>query len=410
MPTADLKSTPKYLRATPARGIDPSVAKPIDRKGGQYKAGMITGVSVITVGEALGHGLWADEVMLAQVADLINKSNKGVKSRFTHPSMSSDGLGRHVARVNSATLAGEQVLATQHFLESGHATPNGDLAGYLMDLAEEDPEGYGLSIVFHHDIKAMLAFGKEHGLEYVDPETGEWVGFESPDPRNANNYPHARVDEVRAADAVDEPAANPGGLFAGEHAIAEDADKLAAYALGLSETKPELCSLSMDPERVRGFASRFLHNHRLEIKTMAKTLNDSPPPAEDPQEGQAAPAPAEAATDAPTDGGDSTPPSEAPTDPPAEKTAASAGGSPSARDEFKRFRAAFGERGADYFEAGLSFEAAQARHVVVLGEENAKLKQQLAAAGEAGGESRPVDLTPGGGKAQGGFASKIRIK
>lgn len=396
MPQPDLSTAPKYLRSTPARGISTDNAKPIDRTGGRYGAGIIRGVSVITVGEALGHDMWVDETMLEQVAEHINRYNKGIKSRYTHPSLSGDGLGRHVARLSDAYVDGDQVFADQHFLASAHDTPEGDLAGYLLTLADEDPEAYGLSIVFRHDQAAMDEFTA------LNSQGGQ---FQSPDPRNVNNYVHARVAEVRAADAVDEPAANPAGLFSKEQGIAEEADQLAAYALGLSDTKPELVSLDIDPDRIRGFASRFLHSHALEVKPMAKQLNEEKPVDEVVEQ----PTPAEAATDAPSDEPEEATATE--TAETAEPVAASTGGSESSRAEFARFREAFGDHAGDYFAAGLSFEAAQARHVVLLAEENAALKQQLEALGQAGGERSPIDLEPERSTNKGGgFASKIRIK
>ena len=43
--------------------------------------------------EALGHGMMIDEVTLDQVVAYGNVLAKGVKCRFTHPGLSSDGLG-----------------------------------------------------------------------------------------------------------------------------------------------------------------------------------------------------------------------------------------------------------------------------------------------------------------------------
>ncbi|AMV16591.1 hypothetical protein [Planctomyces sp. SH-PL14] len=50
-----------------------------------FEAGLIEGVSLITEGEALGHEAWIDSVFAQQVADALNASEKGVKSRFTIP-------------------------------------------------------------------------------------------------------------------------------------------------------------------------------------------------------------------------------------------------------------------------------------------------------------------------------------
>lgn len=380
----------KYFRAPQSFGIV-DAPKSIDRSGGKWRAGIIRGVSVITKGEALGHGSWVDDVMLSQVAEHINRRNLGVKARFTHPSMSGDGLGRHLGRVMNARVEGDQVIADQHFTRSSHDTPDGDLAAYLINLAEEDPESYGLSIVFQHDEAAQELHTSEHLNDYGT--------FVSPDPLNVDNLPHARVAEVRAADAVDEPAANPDGLFSREEDIARQMSDMASFALGLSDQRPTVSALGLDPDRVRGFALRFLSEKNLEIKPMATAKLDETytPPQDDDQAAD------ESATqDTSTDEGEATAESssaEAPS-----KTAASA------REEFTRFRESFGDLAADYFAKGLSYEEAQTRFTVAMKEENQRLRQQLAGKAEASGEESPVGFTPGeAGKERSGFASKIRF-
>src|SRR4051794_20449658 len=105
-----LNSPPKYFRTPISRGGEPRV----ERTGGYRNAGLIRGVSVITKGEALGHGLWIDDTALEQVASAINSQQFGIKSRFTHPSMSGDGLGKMTGRVmGPAEVDGDQVFADQ---------------------------------------------------------------------------------------------------------------------------------------------------------------------------------------------------------------------------------------------------------------------------------------------------------
>lgn len=241
-------------RLSALRGGKPSV----DRTGGIYGAGKITAVSVITVGEALGHGQWIDGETVDQVVSFGSRSSKGIKSRFTHPGLSADGMGTVLGRLNNFRRDGERALADLHFFRAAHRTPDGDLATYVMDLAEEDPEAFGTSIVFEHDYGAENRFRAEH-----DDEDGN---FRSPDKKNTNNFRHIRLAKLWAGDVVDEPAANPGGLFRQGHEIAEEADKLCQYALGLSAEKPTLTHLSADAERFASFAARFLESHQLELK------------------------------------------------------------------------------------------------------------------------------------------------
>lgn len=246
----------RYLRSTTARAPAGNGANPtVDRE-----TETIRGYSVITRGEANGHALWVDAEFLGSVAAAINARPAGVKSRFTHPELSGDGLGTYLGRTRNAEIAGNRVIADLHLAQAAHESPDGDLAGYVMQLAEDDPAAFGASIVFAADTAAMEQFTAEH----TDAE-GQ---FRSPDPENANNYPHARLaaDGLRAADMVDNPAANPDGLFHRGAALADEARALAGYALGLETEAPELVTLELDPERIRGFVARFLAAHNLEIK------------------------------------------------------------------------------------------------------------------------------------------------
>lgn len=258
--TPNLRSKPRFYRTAPTN----SRAVKVDRSGGRFGAGVIRDVSLVTAGEALGHEEWLDATFVEQVAQAAQAAEgSGVKSRFTHPSLSADGLGRFMGRIHDLRVQGDQAIGDIHFAESAHETPDGDLASYVMGLAEEDPEAFAMSIVFEQDQGAMSRFRAQH-----EDEDGN---FTSPDPANTNNFPHARLSELHAADFVDEPAANPGGLFHRGHEIADEADRLCAFALGLSDKKPALSLLDADPERIQAFARRFLDNHDLvlEPKKMA---------------------------------------------------------------------------------------------------------------------------------------------
>lgn len=254
----------RYFRANPAK----SVSLQVDRNGGKYGAGIIRGASLITAGEALGHDQWVDGEMVSQVAEAVNGHPKGAKVRFTHPSLSGDGLGRFMGRAFEGRVAGNQAVADMHFAKAAHETPDGDLANYIMQLAEEDPEAFAISIAFEHDAEAEEAFADEHSEEE----------FESPDALNSRNLPHVRLARLVAADFVDSPAANPGGLFHRGHHVAEEADKFCAFVLGLSKEKPPESFFSADADRVAAFAQRFLATRNLTV--MSK---EQEKPADEPQ-------------------------------------------------------------------------------------------------------------------------------
>lgn len=369
-----LPTKPTYLRAAKtSHGIGR-----IDRTGGYHKAGVIRDVAVITEGEALGHDFWIDSEFNEQVAEAINMRNQGIKSRFTHPGLSGDGLGRHLGRIMDARVEGGKVIADQHFAESAHNTPDGDLATYLMELADEDPEAYGLSIVFQHDEAATEAFTAAHtgGNGFVSPSTG-----------NIANFPHARLAELRAADAVDEPAANPDGLFHREQTIAEDATAIAAYALNQTETTPVVACLGIDADRVKRFVADYLSTNNLEIRPMAEELETTVEEIEEVE----TPETAETAETAEAVEVEEAPQlSEAPTG--------------------ADFLEAFGDQGGVWFAQGKSFEMCLALQNKALQEEVAALKQK-ATAPEETGENNPIDFNAEeNAQARKGFASRIKIK
>lgn len=242
------------FRSKPARGAQPKV----DREGGMFGAGLIRGAAAITRGEALGHGEWVDQFAVEQVVAMGNLASKGIKVRFTHPGLSADGMGTGLGRMNNFRVEGDRAIGDIHFSKASHSTPDGDLATYVMNLADEDPESFGMSIVFSSDVGEEDRFESEHG----DTDGN----FQTPDDDNTENYRHIRLAKLWASDVVDEPAANPAGLFRKGHEIAVEADRLCEFALGLSTERPALKHLSVDAERLAQYAARFLDSHNLELK------------------------------------------------------------------------------------------------------------------------------------------------
>jgi hypothetical protein len=394
MPTISrtvLATKPKYLRAPKAKGGVPSV----DRAGGFRKQGVIRGASIVTRGEALGHGLWLDQEFVQSVADGINQRAGGVKARFTHPGLSSDGLGTFLGRSLAARTGDNQALADLHFSKAGHSTPDGDLASYVMDLAQDDPDTFGVSIVFEPNLEAEKAHFTQHGGKIKEHDDGciEWdtTDFQSPDPDNAQNLPHARLASLRATDVVDEPAANPDGLFHREQRFAQEATSVAAYALGLTSERPQLMALGLDADRVAGFVKRFLHDNKLEVVKMA----DEPKPADDTE-----PIPAAESDEAKPEDQESAD-AAAPTEP---------------RTQGARFVKAFGDKGARWFIEGKSFEdclhlhsEVQQQELAAVRQENEQLKQRLAANPSAG-EKSPIGFTSDEpGQKRRGLSSRIRF-
>jgi hypothetical protein len=105
-----------------------------------------------------------DKEALAGIVRLGNAKSGGLKSRFTHPDMSSDGLGKFLGRVKDHRMSealdertGKMVPAVRgdlHFDPTALDTPpegGKPLGIYVMNLAESDPAALSSSIVVEPD-------------------------------------------------------------------------------------------------------------------------------------------------------------------------------------------------------------------------------------------------------------------
>lgn len=177
LPDADMFRTTKAV-------ADPDLLR-VDRKNH-----IIYGASLMQVGDLNDSRPWTvDAETLQQAEHFANQSKGGMKARYTHPNMSNDGMGSYLGRWRNVTVDGDTLRGDLHIAESAFNSPNGDLATYVMDLADEDPEAFGVSLAPRLDSKAM------EKLEAKDKRTP------------------IRFSALRAADIVDEPAATRGGLF-----------------------------------------------------------------------------------------------------------------------------------------------------------------------------------------------------
>jgi hypothetical protein len=138
------------------------------------QAATITDVSVITVGEAKGHGLMIDEQTLVEVKAAAETYAGGLKVKTDHYT----GFNEIVGTLKNFRIDGDQLRADLFLLKNHDATAR------ILEMAELMPDTFGLSISF----------------------TGE---HEESD----NDIVFARCTEIYSADLVDAPAANPTGLF-----------------------------------------------------------------------------------------------------------------------------------------------------------------------------------------------------
>ena len=386
----NLSSPSTLFRSTVAKT---STTPAVDRDGGDQGAGLIRGVAIITRGEALGHGVWIDREFLHQSADAINAADRGLKSRFTHPGLSGDGMGKYLGRVRGASVDGDVVRGDLHISKTAHETPDGNLAEYVMDLAEIEPDMFGLSIVFSSDPETE----REHA---ANNET-------SPDPANAANLPHARLADIRAVDVVDEPAANPSGLFHRGDEIAGEADRLLSFALGLTSDAPRLSQFDIDPGRVAGFVARFLSRHGLEITKRTTEMDEQNTVAEVVEETETTTDEVvadETTTDDDCGGCDDCDPTDVidAIDEDAEtvETETAETVEASTVPDGQQFLDAFGDQGGVWFAEGKSFDDARELYVAGLESEVAKLRadNERMRADLSAGEDTPLSF---GGEADG---------
>lgn len=412
-PKRKLAEPPKLDRLSTSSSDDAKKSN-IDRKGGRYGAGVIYGVSVCSVGEALGHYMWCDGVFLDQIVAAGNANPKLLKSRFTHPDMCSDGMGKALGTISNIQRIGNQAIGDLHFYETSHSAPDGDLAEYVMSLAEEDPKNFGTSVVFIHDHEAEEEFEREN-TQAVDikDDSGRVLSVEelfvSPDPNNTNNLPHARVLELSACDVVDDPAANPHGLFHRPNAMLSQASEVIEFVLGKSPIAPALSAFGAEisPERLKAFFEYKLSKFGLSLvekgKAMPKKslgkkyeqepeengpeMNEDDTPEDMPEDSSKCDddqpveqKPEETASDDPeneVDKADDDPnqPEQNEEDDPED-----GGPTQSANRSLSRFCKAFGhEFGAKYLLEGLTFSQAQGRHIAVLSKQLKDANEKLSA-------------------------------
>jgi regulator of replication initiation timing len=202
------------------------------------------GAVLIRPGEALGHGYWIDKEFCQSVAALSAQGKSalaGLKARFGHPNMCSEALGTFLGRWKNVTIDEHGfVRGDLHLSSTASESPKGDLRKYVEELAAKEPDHFGASIVFSSDPEAEDAFYTAHTVE-TEGSTGKAKRFQSPDPANVKNLPHARLSELHAADLVDDPAATDG-MFSGAGGAA-----LAAQMTEWLDTHPEVFAALQEP-------------------------------------------------------------------------------------------------------------------------------------------------------------------
>jgi len=136
--------------------------------------GVIYGVSLITEGPALGHGVYIDSTTLQQVQTAAGMYSGGLKVKMDH----GGGAGDIVGFIDNLRVAGPKLIGDFHLLNSSEHRQ------YILEIATKIPDTFGLSIA-----------------------------FSGPAEIGSDKRKMQRCTEIYSVDLVSEPAANPDGLF-----------------------------------------------------------------------------------------------------------------------------------------------------------------------------------------------------
>ena len=134
---------------------------------------IIEGVSIISVGEAKGHGLFVDNITLQEVKACAESYAGGVKVNLDHGA----GIRDIVGFCDNFRIVGEKLVADLNLLETA------EKRAYVLEIAERMPDTFGISIAFSGPVRE----------------------------RDGRSF--ASCTELYSADLVQTPAANPTGLF-----------------------------------------------------------------------------------------------------------------------------------------------------------------------------------------------------
>jgi hypothetical protein len=181
------------------------------RKSIDRVAGVIRGVSVITEGEASGHGLHIDATTLRQVVDTASTYPGGLKVKANH----GKGFESIVGAVRDFTIDGNCVRGDLYLLKAAEDRDR------ILEMAEAMPESFGMSISFSNQ-----------------PEEIEGKKF-------------ARCAEIYSADLVDGPAANPNGLFSKPNDTQSAMSDTNTQAIELQKLQAEIADLKKAQEAIK---------------------------------------------------------------------------------------------------------------------------------------------------------------
>jgi hypothetical protein len=202
--------------------------------------GIIRGVTIARLGPAKGHDGMLDKTFLLQLVEMAALRTQGIKARFGHPNACSTALGTYLGRFHNYAYQADRVTADLHLDASAKISPNGNLYDYVINMATNNPDMFGASIVFQSS----------------DFEIKEADG-------TAKKQKFFRLKELLATDIVDDPAA-ADGLFSSE--------TMPGLATTFLDENPEIAELIFSkPQNVIEFLTNYLNNSNMNLTDKLKS-------------------------------------------------------------------------------------------------------------------------------------------
>lgn len=131
---------------------------------------VIIGYNVAELGllKSPGRGEFDDKT-LNTARRLMRTNPEGTMVKYDHANGDSTGMGTVLGRAKNPRVVGNSLKADLYFDESAFKTPQGDLASYVMDIAESDPGLISSSLSLYTDFEFRLT---KSGALALDAETG----------------------------------------------------------------------------------------------------------------------------------------------------------------------------------------------------------------------------------------------
>lgn len=219
--------------------------------------GIIKDVVMCQVGPAKGHGVHLEQEMIDQLAAYYNSNfgEKGLKSRFSHPSMSDSTMGTQLGIFKNVRVKDDKTVGDLHLLKSAEISPSKPgMRSWMLSMAKERPDFVMSSIVFSTgEVYQRKADGEKVVLRKRKGKTNEFESLNDHDPKLGNIYLGLGENgDWHYTDMVEAGAATDS-LFAQSF----NKDHFAVQAVEFLQDHPEIYDfLKTNPGKLVEFANK----------------------------------------------------------------------------------------------------------------------------------------------------------